>query len=461
MSLGGTALQIITLEEESGSDATSGGGSESSSAPSLCGNIRLERDNLRSIVDKIPKDTKVAIVSVVGGFRTGKSFLLTLLLRYLKVQGGRPAEGQDWLHEDGETLSEGNCNAKSAGAKNGDSSSVSSTGGFQWRGGHERMTTGIWMWSEPFLRVDSETGERLAVLLMDTQGMFDNETTMTLTAQIFGMSTLISSLQIYNIQNRISEDHLQHLALFSEYGRIAHQRGDTTANGETTEAVPSTAPKPFQRLQFLVRDWANFKEQWPESGEGADLRERESQAYSNLREEMQEYLDRLIRTRGDISLQSTRDQISRCFERVDCFMLPHPGIPITKPNYDGSIKVLDSSFCGLVDRFARLVFDEQLEPKRVHKRFITGIELANYFEAYVKLFQSGEGFPKAMTILEATAEANNRSAYDLALSKYIEIMGPISGTGANEAFMREADLKVSECANPLHSPCSLCGTVQF
>ena len=317
------------------------------------------------------------------------------------------------------------------------------------------------MWSEPFLRVDSETGERLAVLLMDTQGMFDNETTMTLTAQIFGMSTLISSLQIYNIQNRISEDHLQHLALFSEYGRIAHQRGDTTTNGETTEAVPSTAPKPFQRLQFLVRDWANFKEQWPESGEGAALRERESQAYSNLREEMQEYLDRLIRTRGDISLQSTRDQISRCFERVDCFMLPHPGIPITKPNYDGSIKVLDSSFCGLVDQFARLVFDEQLEPKRVHKRFITGIELANYFEAYVKLFQSGEGFPKAMTILEATAEANNRSAYDLALSKYIEIMGPISGTGANEAFMREADLKVSECANPLHSPCSLCGTVQF
>jgi len=287
--------------------------------------------------------------------------------------------------------------------------------------------------------------------LMDTQGMFDNETTMTLTAQIFGISTLISSLQIYNIQNRISEDHLQHLALFSEYGRIAHQqqRGDEKVSEDTQSWFSSSAPKPFQRLQFLVRDWANFDEAWPEIGPdeaGAnpeEARARQTQSYNKLREEMQTYLTKLIKTRGDASLQSTRDQIARCFERVDCFLLPHPGIPVTKPNYDGSLKALDQGFRGLLDQFARLVFDEQLEPKRVQKRYITGIELANYFEAYVKLFQSGEGFPKAMTILEATAEANNRNAYDLAVNKYTEVMGPITGKGANETFLREAELRVS------------------
>lgn len=51
--------------------------------------------------------------------------------------------------------------------------------------------------------------------------MFDNESTMTLTAQIFGLSTLVSSFQIYNVDKRIQEDNLQHLALFSEYGRMA------------------------------------------------------------------------------------------------------------------------------------------------------------------------------------------------------------------------------------------------
>ena len=39
-------------------------------------------------------------------------------------------------------------------------------------------------------------GEKVAILLMDTQGMFDNETTMNLTAQIFGLSTLGSKQYI-------------------------------------------------------------------------------------------------------------------------------------------------------------------------------------------------------------------------------------------------------------------------
>lgn len=33
--------------------------------------------------------------------------------------------------------------------------------------------------------------------------MFDNQTSMDLTACIFGLSTLLSSYQIYNVQNRI------------------------------------------------------------------------------------------------------------------------------------------------------------------------------------------------------------------------------------------------------------------
>ncbi len=60
---------------------------------------------------------------------------------------------------------------------------------------------------------------------MDTQGMFDNETSMSLTAQIFGLSTLVSSYQVYNVDKRLQEDNLQHLALFSEYGRLAVGQG--------------------------------------------------------------------------------------------------------------------------------------------------------------------------------------------------------------------------------------------
>ena len=56
---------------------------------------------------------------------------------------------------------------------------------------------------------------------VDSPGIFDNDTTMSLTASIFGLSTLWSSYQIFNVDKRIEEGTLQQLALFSEYARLA------------------------------------------------------------------------------------------------------------------------------------------------------------------------------------------------------------------------------------------------
>ena len=154
-------------------------------------------------MNKIPPDMKVAVIAVVGAFRSGKSFLLNFFLRYLR-NGCVDDISQDWMMAEGEVLREGNMNE-------GDWSLVESEkreSSFAWRGGEERQTTGIWMWSQPFIRpTKSSNGEKMAILLMDTQGMFDNETTMTLTAQIFGLSTLVSSFQVIaalNIDSSLS-----------------------------------------------------------------------------------------------------------------------------------------------------------------------------------------------------------------------------------------------------------------
>ena len=52
----------------------------------------------------------------------------------------------------------------------------------------------------------------------------------------------IFSCQIYNIRGNLQSDNLQHLQLFTEFGRQAME-----------EAGPESVP--FQDLLFLVRDW--------------------------------------------------------------------------------------------------------------------------------------------------------------------------------------------------------------
>lgn len=64
-------------------------------------NFSLENDNLALILGKIPQGTKVAVVSVVGAFRTGKSFLLNFFLRYLRCALDTDDLSEDWMTMDG------------------------------------------------------------------------------------------------------------------------------------------------------------------------------------------------------------------------------------------------------------------------------------------------------------------------------------------------------------------------
>ena len=235
----------------------------------------FHEDTLNEVLSKVPPGWKVSVISVVGAFRTGKSFLLSWFLRYLKLHGSTAPGGSQ---ASGGASGDGRvADSSEEEAWYSQFNSLGQHDGFDWRGGAERNTTGIWIWNEPHYlrRANPETGEMedVAVILVDTQGMFDNETTMALTASIFGLSTLLSSYQIYNVDKRIQEDNLQQLALFSEYGRMALQSDEKTRRKDDADAKM----KPFQRIEFLVRDWQNFDEE-------EDLEVMET--------EMNEYLDR-------------------------------------------------------------------------------------------------------------------------------------------------------------------------
>ena len=67
------------------------------------------------------------------------------------------------------------------------------------------------------------------------------------------------------------------------------------------------------------------------------------------------------------------------------------------------------------------VFSEGLEPKLIGGAPLSAAELANYVRAYAGMFADGAKFPQAQTMLEATAEANNRNAAGAALEAYEDV----------------------------------------
>ncbi|XP_039721090.1 atlastin-1 isoform X2 [Pteropus medius] len=353
----------------------------------------------RILLSEAVRDKEVVAVSVAGAFRKGKSFLMDFMLRYMYNQ-----ESVDWIGDYNEPLT-----------------------GFSWRGGSERETTGIQIWSEVFL-INKPDGKKVAVLLMDTQGTFDSQSTLRDSATVFALSTMISSIQVYNLSQNVQEDDLQHLQipiaptgkavwyygsyskqLFTEYGRLA---------------MEETFLKPFQSLIFLVRDWSFPYEFSYGSDGGSKFLEKRLKVSGNQHEE----------------LQNVRKHIHSCFTKISCFLLPHPGLKVaTNPNFDGKLKEIDDEFIkNLKILIPWLLSPESLDIKEINGNKITCRGLVEYFKAYIKIYQ-GEELPHPKSMLQATAEANNLAAVATAKDTYNKKMEEICG--GDKPFLAPNDLQ--------------------
>ncbi|KPP71574.1 atlastin-2-like [Scleropages formosus] len=345
--------------------------------------FELDEGALESVLmQEHVRDLDVVVVSVAGAFRKGKSFLLDFMLRYMYNQ-----KSNLWLGTDEDPLT-----------------------GFSWRGGCERETTGIQVWSEVFV-VDKPDGSKVAVLLVDTQGAFDSQSTIKDCATVFALSTMTSSVQVYNLTQNIQEDDLQHLQLFTEYGRLA---------------MEEIYRKPFQTLMFLIRDWS-YPYEHPYGLEGGKrFLEKRLQVKQNQHEE----------------LQNVRKHIHSCFSNISCFLLPHPGLKVaTNPWFDGRLKDIDDDFKKELENLVPLLLSpEKLVVKEIGGSKVTCRDLVEYFKAYIKIYQ-GEELPHPKSMLQATAEANNLAAVAGAKDSYNKSMEQVCG--GDKPYIAPADLERS------------------
>ena len=293
----------------------------------------------------------MCIVSIAGAFRKGKSFLMNFFLRYLSKNGQ-----DDWIGRDDDDLT-----------------------GFSWENASKRITTGIWMWSEPFIFAREGTGEEIAILLMDSQGTFDSKSTNDDNVKIFSLSLMISSIQIYNMTQNLQENDLQHLNVFTDYGLMARE---------------GLTEPPFQKLLFLIRDWCYPYENPYGFDGGAQL----------LREALEENVEQ------HPELRNSRIHIKKCFANLDCFLMPHPGYKVsTERDFKGKLIDIENKFKDCIEKFVVGTFKPSLSVKKINGREIKTFQLLEYFQEYCNVFESDEQ-PKTVSILAATTKAINSNA---------------------------------------------------
>ncbi len=354
------------------------------------GRASIDLENVNKILDKI-EDKPIAVISVAGPKRTGKSFLLGYFLRLLQSESR-----ENWFE-----------------------SQLSSQ--FVWRKGSERTTTGILWWSEPFYM--NINGVETAILLMDSQGTFDDKTTYHENASIFALSSLLSSMMIYYQRSDISEDMLQQLQFFAQFAKMHVNFGDQSDYDEYEEK--------FQNLTILIRDW--FFEEY-NYGYYDDYESQTPER--NVKKDKLDSSENFPR-----EVQIVHRSVLDSFENVGVYLLPYAGQALAMK---GDSSNLEPDFIFHFKGFVERMLDSKRIPKkRIGGQLVTGKSLKIYIEKWREYFLSAEA-PEAKTLQEATAEIQNLMAVQTAITGYNQLMKD----ALDKNVFSEEELKT------LHDKCS-------
>ena len=163
-----------------------------------------------------PKYKKVGIISLVGKYRTGKSFLLNRVL----------------------------INNKNLEKK-----------GFDVGPTIRPCTKGIWLWTTPLLISNSHSKESFPTFLIDTEGLGAYDEEINHDTKIFLIAILISSLFIYNSFGTIDEVALNNLSLILNLSKSLKLRNNSNVLN-SKESDDKEMAKYFPSLLWLLRDFA-------------------------------------------------------------------------------------------------------------------------------------------------------------------------------------------------------------
>ncbi|DBA05133.1 TPA: hypothetical protein N0F65_004983 [Lagenidium giganteum] len=344
---------------------------------------------------------KLVVIAVAGLYRTGKSFLLNLLVRH--------AKGID---------------ASSATATAADAAAADAKimeNGFAVGGTVNACTKGIWMWGEPIVLADGTN-----VLFLDTEGLGSVDREQTHDTRIFALALLLATNFIYNSRGVIDGNAIEDLSLVVNLSKHIQ----TTSSSK--DATGADLHEFFPTFLWVVRD---FTLQLQDNGKKISSKQ---------------YLENALKPQGGYSDDAiAKDQVrlllSDFFRQRDCVTFVRPVDDeqqlrtLTSVPYDQ----LRDEFRSAFESMRRRLF-ERAKPKMLFGKMLNGAMYINLVRSYVEALNSGKA-PVISSAWSRVVQAQCEDALHDAIELYKkEITDRVRPFTTAEQFERDGDYEKSQ-----------------
>ena len=278
-----------------------------------------------------PSFNHIGIISLVGKYRTGKSFLLNRVLLNKQKNSGFGV---------GPTF--------------------------------RPCTKGIWVWSEPFIVTNSKSSKPFPCFLIDTEGLGAYIEEINHDTKIFLIAILISSLFIYNSFGAIDEISLTSLSLVLNLGETIKIK--SLSHHDTEEELAEY----FPALLWLLRDFSLKLEDI--NGNSITEKQYLEKALENVNGN-----DEIIKEKNRV-----RKLIRTYFPERDCFTLVRP---VENEKDLQNLEYLPddelrTEFLEQAQIFRNKIMNI-ITPKTFHKKLLSGAMLIELIENILDTINSG------------------------------------------------------------------------
>jgi len=332
------------------------------------------------------------VISVVGMHRTGKSYLINMLL----------------LEQEQKQNS-------------------ASLSGFKVGKGLSTCTKGVWIYNQ-VVQLARPDGSNARFLVLDTEGTGAADGDEQRDVLTWALTLLLSSYLVYNSVGSIDEASISQLSLVTHVAGLLHTRDPI--NDNSSSAVASTVAEFFPSFLWLLRDFSLELV----SASGEPISEKQ-------------YLDRALQP-VDASLPEahskncTRKTLRNCFRHLNCCTMVRPAIDEDILQRLGSTPVSET----------RHAFQEQLSAlrgrvladcldKRIGGALVGGAGLLALCESFVSAVAGSDG--PAASLADAYADAAKAMAEHAlkdASTKLCAALQPLS-----QAPQPSSDMDLEQC----------------